>query len=381
MLRLVFERVLATDRVTAWTLLADPAAMNTWSTARIESIALGDGDHPGGVGALRRVRLPRGGALTEVIERVDAPGRLEYRVIAGAPVRSHRGVVELADAGPGTQLRWTVEIEPVTRALEPVIRRLLVRELTRSLDRLVAIAPTTRSGALPPHRTSDADAELPALRRAALAVAAGQGDLADELAARQDARAAFARVYHHVTRAIAAAVAADRFDHPGWVYRLVPVFDRYFTAAIAAPAGAAEPHWQRAFDRLARVQARGATSFELAMHAVHAGMRAHIEHDLPRTLAGVYVEHYGARAGRAAACDPARFRADYLRMAGVFQLAADALMSEIPRRDWTARARVIDALTPTVLRAGLIDRHFYPITRERARAFEAGTLMARMIAP
>jgi hypothetical protein len=149
------------------------------------------------------------------------------------------------------------------------------------------------------------------------------------------------------------------------------VFDDFFAAAIAAPAGGAEPHWQRAFARVARVQATGATPFVIAMHAIHAGMRAHIEDDLPRTLARVYREHY------AAACDPARFRADYLRMADVFQVAADAMMTDLPRKTWTPRARVLDALTPVALRGRLIDRHFYPITRERARAFELGALLAR----
>jgi hypothetical protein len=370
-LKLAFTRDLATDAATAWTLLADPAAMNTWSTARITSVERGDGDHPGGVGALRRVQVPRGGALVEVIERSTAPYGLEYRVIAGAPVKRHRGVIAITPSGSGVRVTWTVEIEPLLQPiLQPVMRALLVRELERSLDRLVAVAPATRATPLPPPRTLDTTADVPALRRAALAVAAGQGDLADALAAAGDPRAAFARVYHHVTTASVAAAHTDRFEHPAWIYRLVPVFDDFFTAAIAAPAGLAEPHWQRAFDRIGRVAGRGATRFEIAMHAVHAGMRAHIEGDLPRTLARVHREHY------AGACSPARFRADYLAMSDVFEIAGAALMAEFPRGTWTPRARIIDVVTPQSWRAGLIDRHFYPITRERARAFQLGALLA-----
>jgi uncharacterized protein YndB with AHSA1/START domain len=373
--RLQYTRTLATDDAIAWSLLADPAAMSTWSTAPIVPLARGDGDHPGGTGALRRVHAPGGATLTEVIERADAPHRLEYRVIAGAPVRDHHGSVEIA-AG---RMTWTIDFEAIAGG--PIMRALLDRELTRSLDRLVAIAPSaTLTRPLPPPRDLDRDVDLPALRRVALAIATAQAALADDLEARQDPRAAFARVYHHVTATLCGIIDAGRFDHPAWVYRLIPLFDRYFTDAIAAPTGTAEPHWQRAFAHLARVQRKRASPFELAMHAVYAGMRAHIEDDLPRVLGRVWADHYGPRDDRPRACDPARFRADYLRMRDVFQTAGDALMAGIPRRQWTLRARAIDALTPDALRAGLVDRYFYPITRERAHAFDRGVALAELLA-
>jgi hypothetical protein len=374
-LRLRLERDLRSELAAAWTLLAEPAEMNRWSSARIESIAPGDGGHPCGVGALRRIHLPfRAGVLTEVIEREDAPHRIEYRVIAGAPVRSHRGTIELSAVPHGTRVVWTVEIDPVVRALNPVMRGFLRRELTTSLDRLVMVAQTTvLAGEHPPQRAIDRGFDLGQLRRAAGEIAVHQANLAAELEGRDDPRHFFARVYRFVTEGLLAAVDAGTFDHPAWVMRLLPVFDAYFTANVRAAPGHVEPHWARAFAHIEKVRRGGATNFELAMHSVYVGMRAHIEEDLPRTLARVYADHY------ATACDHVRFRADYLRMHGVFTGAGDRLMADLPRREWTPRARFVDAITPVVMRDRLIDRHFYPITRQRARAFERAGMLAAML--
>ena len=99
-------------------------------------------------------------------------------------------------------------------------------------------------------------------------------------------------------------------------------------------------------------------------------MRAHIEGDLPRTLATVY-RHFTGR------CDYVRFRPDYLRMAQVFNDAGDRFMASWPRATWTPRARFFDAVTPSALRNQLIDRTFYPITRERRKAFDRGHDLAQ----
>ena len=79
-------------------------------------------------------------------------------------------------------------------------------------------------------------------------------------------------------------------------------------------------------------------------------------------------------------CDYARFRADYLRLGAVFPRAAARMVDTFPRHTWSPRARVLDAVTPEVLRDRLIDRSVYPITRQRARAFERGGMIAEMLA-
>lgn len=375
MIRFDLTRELGCAPAQAWPLIAEPALMNRWSTARIEPLEPGDGGHPGGTGALRRVHLPSRAVLTEVIERGQAPDRLHYRVIGNPMVRHHLGVITL-DADPrGCHLRWQVEIDFHVPGLGLGIERGLRRELERSLDRLVPLAADPPAGVpLPPPRALDETIEaLASLRDQVEAIGLSQRAIADRLLAQDDDRGHFARVYEYVTDGIAAAADDDRFDHPGWLLRLVPVFHGLYAANLArrlgVSSGEVEPHWARAFAATEQARARGKSRFEAAMTGVFAGMRAHIEGDLARTLATVYQQY----AGR---CDYVRFRPDYLRMATIFTAAADRFMATWPRATWTRRARVYDFLTPRSMRDQLIDRTFYPISQRRREAFERGRTLA-----
>jgi uncharacterized protein YndB with AHSA1/START domain len=378
---MVFERVLPGSAERAFAALSEPARMNRWSLAPVESIAAGDGDHPGGVGALRAVTVPgpRPLRLEEIIEVSEPPRRLEYRVVRGAPVRHHRGVVELVPGPGGVALRWTVEIDapaPLRAAAELLVRR----RLDASLDRLAAIlsAPDDDAPALPPRRGLDEAAALPALVTAAEAIAAEQGALADRLLAAGDDRGWFARTYRYVTEAQLAACAAGSFAHPAWVLRLVPVFHRWYVASLLPRLGEAngevEAHWRRAFLITERLRPGGRPPFETAVRSIHAGARAHIEFDLPRTLAEVYLVHYADR------CDYVRFRADYLRMGDVFNAAGDRLLADLPRGEWPVRARLLDRVTPRELRERVMNRRFYPIRSRRREAFDRGLGLVRMVA-
>jgi hypothetical protein len=369
---MTFERQLRMTSEAAWHHLTEPALMNRWSTAAIESLALGDGGMPGSVGALRRVRLPhRGGVLTEVIDRAEPPHLLEYRVVSGAPVRAHSGIVEIGD---DATLRWTVDIEPYAVALVPPIWMLLQWELNRSLNRL---AQLDGDGAVPAGMTDASPdfahelPQLPALRDDAAAVVAAQAVLADELLAAGDPRGHFARVYQYVTEGLLAAVEEGRFDHPGWVLRLIPVFDAYFTGNVRATGPDVEPHWRRAFTTMERV--RDGSPFDAMVRTVVAGMRAHIEDDLPRALATVYADHY------AGVCEHVRFRADYLRMTDIFPAAGERLMAGLPRWRWAPGALLIDMLAPAPVREQLFERRIYPISRSRSRAFDQAVWIGRLL--
>lgn len=390
MLRLEFERDLPVAAAAAWPHLTEPALMCSWSTAPVESVALGDGDHPGGVGALRLVRLPGRPriVLEEVIEHSEAPRRLEYRVFRGAPVRSHRGTLELSDRAGGCHLRWVAAIDAGLPGLERMAALRLRPALEASLDRLVArLANGAGGGAaagaagaagttLPPVRALDESAELPALRAAAAPCAAEQSRLAGELLAAGDDRGWFARVYQYVTERMLADEAAGRFSHPAWLLRLIPPFHRLYVEnlcrRLGRMPGEVEAHWRRAFIATERQRDRRRRGLEAAVVGIYAGMRAHIEHDLPRALCEVYVKHYAER------CDYARFRADYLRMADVFVAAGDRLLGDIPRGAWPVRARLLDRLTPPGLRGRVIERRIYPIGSRRREAFERGLALVSM---
>ncbi len=355
-------------------MIADPALMNRWSSARIESLAPGDGGHPGGVGALRRVHLPHHlGVLTEVIER-SGPLHLQYRVIAGAPIVDHLGTIELVPTATGTLLRWVVTATPLVPGTGALMARQLRGGLVASLAALADLAPGVEPSPPPLRRDLDEGGPLPAVRGVAEAIAAEQAALASRLVDAGDDRGWFARVYNHVTAGLIDATRSGRFDHPSWVLRLIPRFHQLFATSLAGPT---ESHWRHAFAQIAAASDR--SRFERALIAIHAGMRAHIEHDLPRALALVYAADYGPRSPGGPRCDYVRFRADYLRMTDLFAAAGDRLMAELPRREWSVRARLLDRLTPTALRVRLIDRNFYPLSRERRRAFEHGEGIAALL--
>ncbi|HTJ42831.1 MAG TPA: DUF5995 family protein [Kofleriaceae bacterium] len=373
MLRLDLERELGCSPARAWPLIADPVLVNRWSTAQVESLAAGDGGHPGGTGAIRRVitsRRPRANLL-EIIERADAPRRLDYRVIAGAPIRHHAGSIHLLEAPRGCLLRWEIEIDFVAPGMAWVMKKTIAPELDASLDRLVSLAADPPNGLPPPpaRALDDSHDVLLALHDEADRIIGAQRAIADRLLHRGDDRGHFARALQYVTEDLTAMVANERFDHPGWVLRLIPIVHRFYEDSLVRRlgerTGAIEPHWERAFVATEKARERGKTAFEAALTGVIEGVKAHVEHDLPRALAAVYRE-YGER------CDYARFLPDFLRTTGILADAGERVIADWPRRAWTPRARLLDALTPSVFRARMLDRTLYPIGRAYRDAFDRG---------
>ncbi len=66
---------------------------------------------PSGVGARYLVGLAGIGVTEETTELV--PGeRIEYKIVAGAPVKRHVGTITLTDAPEGTHVSYRMESEP-----------------------------------------------------------------------------------------------------------------------------------------------------------------------------------------------------------------------------------------------------------------------------
>ncbi|TFV50439.1 DUF5995 family protein [Blastococcus sp. TF02A_35] len=107
------------------------------------------------------------------------------------------------------------------------------------------------------------------------------GALAEELERAGDPACFFLGTYLRTTRAVAAALAAGRFEDPAWVARWdVDFADRYLDALAAhrADPPSAPAPWRRAFAADPHLRPEG---------HVLLGMNAHINYDLPQSLVAV----------------------------------------------------------------------------------------------
>jgi hypothetical protein len=380
---LELERELPIAPAGAFALISEPDLMNRWSEARIERVAGGDGGHPGSVGALRRVHVTVGRretVLDEIVERVDAPRSFEYRVFAPDTVRRHRGVISIDEARGGSRIRWRVEIALAAPPLEWIAKAALRPSLERSLDAMVRVAiEGVPDRAPPPLRDlRDEGAAAREVRASAEACLAVQRARADALLSQGDDRGWFARVYEHVTDGQLRAVDEGRFDHPAWVLRLVVAFHALWEdnlrRRLGEVEGDVETHWARAH-RIAETSGRDrATTFLRCMRSIRAGMKAHIEDDLPRAIAKVHLASYAGRA------DLARFRADYFRMGDIFDRAGARIRDVLPRSEWPLRARAIELFTTEAGRRRSMEQSYYPIAMRRREAFERAERIVDVLA-
>ena len=98
---------------------------------------------PNGVGAIRAIRPARRApfAVREEVTEFAAPNRFAYKVISGAPVRSHVGTVTLTETPGGTQVEYTMDAVPriplpdklITAGLRGLITMLL-RGVTKEAE-------------------------------------------------------------------------------------------------------------------------------------------------------------------------------------------------------------------------------------------------------
>lgn len=375
-MQITLEQALPASPDLAWPYISDPELMNLWSLASIRSIAPGDGGHSSGVGAMRAVliRAPFGKAeLEEVIERVEPPKRLVYRVISGGLLRRHRGEMTLSQEGEGSRLRWRVDYESPLAGIDHGMRLLIERQLRASLQKLASVVRETTTRALP--RPNDfAEATTSELWRQADDILSQQRTLATRLEDAGDPKQWFARVYAFVTEEQMALCRSGELAHPAWVLRLIPRFHEYYAGNLqrwlGLEGGPAEAHWRSAFRAMEHGSHWYKDSLVAISYGLAKGVQAHIEEDLPRALADVFVEHYAGR------CDYARFRADYLMMGNVFRRASKRMIERMPSRHFPFYARLVTPYLPPEGQDAVIHRRFYDIPRERRRAFERGERLA-----
>ncbi len=384
---IVVERLLPCSKAAAWSLLCDPVRMCEWSEARIDALLPGDGGTAWGVGATRRVTIKGIGGPTsfrEVVVESLPPDRFVYRVFDAPMVRSHEGIVVFssenntpknASDSPQTRLLWKANFELALPRTGPFIEKMIATQLERSMDKLVTLCNVAPAAFFPANDPWDdpADEEL---FRAAEAVFEEQKALALRLEKKDDPKRWFARVYTYVTDAQLRACRAGVVHHTAWVLRLILRFHEHYIFNLlryeGSLGGQVEEHWTRAFDKQRHAE-KGEKPTAALFRGLIAGVKAHIEEDLPRALAEVYVAHYAEKTAYA------RFRADYLSMGRIFQESSQRLRDDIPKSLLPIHLRMAAQLLPNELQVHLNNRHYYDVPKERERSFERGERLAQML--
>jgi hypothetical protein len=294
--------------------------------------------------------------------------------------------LEPARSGEATRLTWTVEAA-LPQVLDVLARRLLIPAIDESLDALERLASEGRLKSISRPRAVaivDDSAELPSLFAEADACLARQRRLVRSLLDARDGKAWFARAYEHVTDLQVEGCRKGRFTHPGWVLRIVPRFLGYYEQNLdrfrGVVEGVPEWHWRTTFAAARSARPWDAAAVASLCAGVARGAEAHIEEDLPRTLAEVWLRHYRGR------CDYVRFRADYLRMRWVFREARRRLWLDVLDRCFPlglgfleSARRAVVGLLPADLDDLAAERLFYDVDGQRERAFERGARIAAMV--
>lgn len=139
MIRVEREIRIAAPRRRVWEILIHHEGMPAWFPAREVVRRRPGSPEPDGLGAVRVVRA-NGLALEERISAFKPEERLEYVVVAGAPLRDQRGAVVLSPDTRGTAVRWSVEMTPRIPGTGWLLRRSVDRMLDRGLSGLRSLA-------------------------------------------------------------------------------------------------------------------------------------------------------------------------------------------------------------------------------------------------
>lgn len=358
----------------AWRLLTDPDQMNRWSSAKIVGNDPGVDDRYDRAGALRKVITPAPirSVLREVVVAARQPESFEYRVYAGpATVRHHQGRIGIVEASGGCTVTWTVEMDFVAPGIGALVERGLRNELGKSLRELAEQAELAQQAQGPPEPMPEMVGrnhglvDLKSLRAKAISTLAEQQSMAGELRDAGDPKQWFARVYAIVTEEMIALVDGGALQYPDWALRLIPDFHVHYATNLQGyrRGETIERPWQVAWSRCEQTDS-GRPILPI-VSGMLAGVRAHIESDLPRSLAGVYSKHYRDTHHYK------DFRSDYLAMADVFGVASDRLLQQMPLSYKPLWVRASVRL-PAEMRSALLNRRTFDIPKYRLAAFGYG---------
>ncbi|MFE7745830.1 SRPBCC family protein [Nocardia sp. NPDC057455] len=104
------DAVIAAPREVVYRLFADRESISPYIPVQVKLVKPGLTEREG-VGAQHLIGLGPVGVTEEITKLV--PGeRMEYKIVKGAPVKRHVGIVTFTDADNGTLVSYTMESDP-----------------------------------------------------------------------------------------------------------------------------------------------------------------------------------------------------------------------------------------------------------------------------
>ena len=104
------DTVIAAPRATVYRLFADRESISPYLAVNVTLVRPGETEREG-VGAQHKIGAGPVGVVEEITALVPNE-RMEYKIVKGAPVKRHVGIVTFADADGGTRVTYTMESEP-----------------------------------------------------------------------------------------------------------------------------------------------------------------------------------------------------------------------------------------------------------------------------
>jgi uncharacterized membrane protein len=115
-----------------WEVLTTHEGMGAWFTP-VRKVWLEPVGHPdrNGLGAIRHIKTIGPPVVEEIVEW-DPPHRYVYLLLRGAPIRDHRGEVNVEATPAGTRATWKIQFNPVI-PLSSLVLKPLMKRVARAL--------------------------------------------------------------------------------------------------------------------------------------------------------------------------------------------------------------------------------------------------------
>ncbi|RJQ80729.1 SRPBCC family protein [Pseudonocardiaceae bacterium YIM PH 21723] len=124
MIRISLSRRATAPLETVWAVLSDHRGMSKWTPLRSSTLEVEGNPAPNGVGAIRVLKAPMS-KIRERVEEFEAPNRLVYTLLSGAPVKDYRAETTLEADGDQTIIRFSITCRPTIPGTSSIVKMVL----------------------------------------------------------------------------------------------------------------------------------------------------------------------------------------------------------------------------------------------------------------